>query len=97
MHAVDDWGADTNDASIPLSYSRIIGRVLGLQVRELPQLLKWTSVSLDTFLHDDVVLVVRLKFRFSKMPPHSRPIHCGDSNLVAPSPHHTRRDGFFDQ
>ena len=53
MHAVDDWGADTNDASIPLSYSRIIGRVLGLQVRELPQLLKWTSVSLDTFLHDD--------------------------------------------
>lgn len=53
MSAVEDWLHDTQNPSIPLSYSRIIGRVLGLQLRDLPQLLKFTSISLDAFLHDD--------------------------------------------
>lgn len=53
MSAVEDWLHDTQNPSIPLSYSRIIGRVLGLQLRDVPQLLKFTSISLDAFLHDD--------------------------------------------
>lgn len=44
------------DASIPLSYSRMIGRILALQLRDLPQLLKFTNISIDTFLHDDIAI-----------------------------------------
>ncbi|MCH7312146.1 AraC family transcriptional regulator [Acinetobacter sp. ANC 4805] len=43
-------------ATIPISYSRIIGRILGLQIRDLPQLLKFTVISVDTFLHDDIYI-----------------------------------------
>lgn len=43
-------------ATIPISYSRIIGRILGLQIRDLSQLLKFTMISVDTFLHDDIYI-----------------------------------------
>ena len=46
-------------ANIPSNYSRIIGRELGLQMRDLPKLLKFTQLSPEQFLQDDILLTTR--------------------------------------
>lgn len=46
-------------ANIPSNYSRIIGRELGLQIRDLPKLLKFTQLSPEQFLQEDVLLSAR--------------------------------------
>ncbi len=43
-------------ASIPSNYSRLIGRELGLQVRDLPTLLAHTSLTSDQFTQEDTYL-----------------------------------------
>lgn len=56
MDKLDDVLASKETASIPLSYSRIIGRILGLQRRDLPEFLKFTGIPVDTFLHEDIYI-----------------------------------------
>ncbi|MFO1392004.1 MAG: AraC family transcriptional regulator ligand-binding domain-containing protein [Agitococcus sp.] len=46
-------------ANIPSNYSRIIGRELGLQMRDLPKLLKFTQLSPEQFLQEDILLTTR--------------------------------------
>lgn len=46
-------------ANIPSNYSRIIGRELELQMRDLPKLLKFTQLSPEQFLQDDILLTTR--------------------------------------
>lgn len=46
-------------ANIPCSYTRLIGRELDLQVRDLPQLLKFTDLSVEQLLRDDGMLTAR--------------------------------------
>lgn len=45
-----------DSANIPSNYARLVGRELGLQVRDLPKLLKFTALSVDDFLRDDTLL-----------------------------------------
>lgn len=48
--------AAADSANIPSNYARLVGRELGLQVRDLPKLLKFTALSVDDFLRDDTLL-----------------------------------------
>ena len=50
---------DEDVANIPSNYSRIIGRELGLQIRDLPKLLKFTQLSAEQFLQEDILLTTR--------------------------------------
>ncbi|EMP56268.1 AraC family transcriptional regulator [Marinobacter santoriniensis NKSG1] len=54
MHAID-----LNQACIPSNYSRLIARELGLQERDVADLLKLTQLSVDQFLQDDSLLTPR--------------------------------------
>lgn len=56
MSDLNDLLASKEKATIPLSYSRIIGRILGLQIRDLPEFLKFSGISVDTFLHEDIYI-----------------------------------------
>lgn len=47
---------DEDTANIPSNYSRIIGRELALQERDLPKLLKFTHLSSEQFMQDDTLL-----------------------------------------
>jgi len=51
MHAID-----LNQACIPSNYSRLIARELGLQERDVADLLEVTQLSVDQFLQDDTLL-----------------------------------------
>ncbi|PTQ90439.1 AraC family transcriptional regulator [Agitococcus lubricus] len=57
MSDINNWAEDI--ANIPSNYSRIIGRELGLQMRELPKLLKFTQLSPEQFLQEDILLTTR--------------------------------------
>jgi AraC-like DNA-binding protein len=46
----------TREADIPSSYSRLIGRELGLTVRQLPSLLRGSELSVAHFLSEDSLL-----------------------------------------
>ncbi len=46
-------------ACIPSNYSRLIARVLELQVRELPALLELTQLTTDQFMQEDTLLTSR--------------------------------------
>lgn len=46
-------------ANIPSNYSRIIGRELELQMRDLPKLLKFSQLSPEQFLQEDILLTTR--------------------------------------
>ena len=48
---------DQDMPCIPSNYSRLIARELGLQVRDLAGLLADTSLSVDTFLEEDALLL----------------------------------------
>jgi AraC-like DNA-binding protein len=50
---------DEDVASIPSNYSRLIGRELELQIRDLPKLLKFTGLSIEQFMRDDTLLTAR--------------------------------------
>lgn len=43
-------------AIIPCSYTRLIGRELDLQVRDLPKLLKFTALSTEQLMRDDTMI-----------------------------------------
>ncbi|MFC6684222.1 hypothetical protein ACFQGA_06830 [Marinobacter koreensis] len=47
---------DLDQACIPSNYSRLIARELGLQERDVADLLKLTQLSVDQFLQDDTLL-----------------------------------------
>ena len=46
----------SNIASIPSNYSRLIARVLELQVRDLPALLAMTQLTIEQFMQEDTLL-----------------------------------------
>lgn len=46
-------------ADIPSNYARMIGRELGLSIRELPQLLQFTQLSTEQILHDETLLTAQ--------------------------------------
>mgnify|MGYP003514816781 FL=1 len=46
-------------ANIPSTYARMIGRELGLNIRELPQLLQFTQLSTEQLLQDETLLTAR--------------------------------------
>lgn len=56
MMAITPHTIDEDVANIPSNYSRIIGRELGLQLRDLPKLLKFTQLSPEQFLQEDILL-----------------------------------------
>lgn len=43
-------------ANIPSNYARMIGRELALSIRELPQLLQFTQLSIERFMQDETLL-----------------------------------------
>ena len=47
------------EANIPSSYSRLIGRELGLQVRDLTKFLKFTDLSVEQFMQEDTLLTAQ--------------------------------------
>lgn len=47
---------DLKSASIPCSYTRLIGRELDLHVRDLPKLLKFTGLTVDQLMRDDSLI-----------------------------------------
>lgn len=47
---------DPSRACIPSNYSRLIARELGLQARDVSDLLSMTQVSFDQFLREDTLL-----------------------------------------
>lgn len=47
---------DANVACIPSDYSRLVARVLNLQVRDLPQLLELTPLTVEQFLQQDTLI-----------------------------------------
>jgi AraC-like DNA-binding protein len=49
----------SNIACIPSNYSRLIARVLELQVRDLPELLALTQLSIEQFMQEDTLLTSR--------------------------------------
>lgn len=46
----------SNIACIPSNYSRLIARVLALQIRDLPELLSSTQLSVEQFMQEDTLL-----------------------------------------
>ena len=46
-------------ANIPSTYARMIGRELGLNIRELPQLLQFTQLNTEQLLQDETLLTAR--------------------------------------
>ena len=54
-----DSPLDEGVANIPSNYSRIIGRELALQLRDLPKLLKFTQLSVEQFMQDDTLLTAK--------------------------------------
>ncbi len=46
-------------ANIPSNYARLIGRELALNIRELPQLLQFTQLTIGQLLQDDTLLTAR--------------------------------------
>lgn len=46
-------------AAIPSNYSRIIGRELGLTVRDLPKLLQFTTLTTQQFIQEDTLLTAQ--------------------------------------
>lgn len=46
-------------ATIPSNYSRIIGRELGLTVRDLPKLLQFTALTTQQFMQEDTLLTAQ--------------------------------------
>ena len=50
---------DEDVANIPSNYSRLIGRELALQIRDLPKLLKFTQLNSEQFMRDDTLLTAR--------------------------------------
>ena len=46
-------------ATIPSNYSRIIGRELGLTVRDLPKLLQFTALTTQQFMQEDTLLTAK--------------------------------------
>ncbi len=46
-------------ANIPLSYARMIGRELGLNIREIPRLLQFTHLNIEQFMRDENLLTAR--------------------------------------
>lgn len=55
----NDYATDLDLASIPSNYSRLIARELGLQVRDLPELLAGTGLTAERFLQEDTLLTPR--------------------------------------
>lgn len=51
----DGW----NIKNIPSSYVRMIGRELGLSIRELPQLLQYSGLSTDQLMQDETLITAR--------------------------------------
>jgi AraC-like DNA-binding protein len=51
--------ASFGEANIPSSYSRLIGRELELQVRDLSKLLKFTDLSVEQFMQEDTLLTAQ--------------------------------------
>ncbi len=51
--------ANIATASIPSNYSRIIGRELMLQAREIPKLLRLTQLSSNQFMQEDILLTAQ--------------------------------------
>jgi len=49
----------SNIACIPSNYSRLMARVLGLQVRELPRLLALTALTVEQFMQEDLMLTAQ--------------------------------------
>ncbi len=49
----------SNVANIPSNYSRLIARVLELQVRDLPVLLALTQLTIDQFMKEDTLLTTQ--------------------------------------
>ena len=49
----------SNTACIPSNYSRLIARVLELQVRDLPKLLALTQLSIEAFMQEDTLLTAQ--------------------------------------
>lgn len=49
-------GSDLSLECIPSNYSRLIARELGLQARDVSDLLTMTQLSVDQFLHEDTLL-----------------------------------------
>ena len=49
--------ADT--ANIPSNYARIIGRELGLNIRDIPKLLQFSQLSTQQFMHEDTRLTAQ--------------------------------------
>ncbi|MDE2421360.1 MAG: AraC family transcriptional regulator ligand-binding domain-containing protein [Gammaproteobacteria bacterium] len=50
---------ESAQACIPSNYSRIIGRELGLQIRDIPKLLKFTGLSSKQFMQEDTLLTAQ--------------------------------------
>lgn len=46
-------------ANIPSNYARIIGRELGLNIRDIPLLLKFSQLSVEQFMQEDTLLTSR--------------------------------------
>jgi AraC-like DNA-binding protein len=66
---------DEDVANIPSNYSRLIGRELELQIRDLPKLLKFTRLSVEQFMRDDTLLTVRqqiqILYNALQLSPHA--------------------------
>lgn len=46
-------------ANIPSNYARLIGRELGLNIRELPKLLQFTQLSVNALMQDETLLTAK--------------------------------------
>ena len=46
----------SESANIPCSYTRLIGRELDLQARDLPKLLKFTTLTAEQLMRDDTMI-----------------------------------------
>ncbi|OYW66808.1 MAG: AraC family transcriptional regulator, partial [Pseudomonadales bacterium 32-42-5] len=46
----------SESANIPRSYTRLIGRELDLQARDLPKLLKFTTLTAEQLMRDDTMI-----------------------------------------
>ena len=49
----------TNVATIPSNYARIIGRELGLSIRDIPKLLKFTQLNTQQFIQEETLLTAQ--------------------------------------
>lgn len=50
---------DADMANIPSNYARLIGRELGLSIRELPQLLQFSQLNVEQLMQDETLLTAR--------------------------------------